>query len=186
MRLNLSGNIEILFVLMKLDAEESSAWRASDGEMMEMRMNGGRNVSCSQILTFSQTLIGSIIKVNEEKQITKRQIFPTNDQSCFCSLCYSEKLQPDGNETETWALTFGLDRLIPEWWRMRTRRWWAGLISGRRWACRGDGSAHLCRPAASAQVHAGCLPLMMCAADKHRLQCWWGANTEVKENVTST
>lgn len=30
---------------------------------MEMRMDGGSNVSCSKILTFSQTLIGSIFKL---------------------------------------------------------------------------------------------------------------------------
>lgn len=61
-------------------------------------MNGGNNVSCSQILTFSQSLIGSIIKVNGGKQIMKRQIFPTNDESCLCSVYYSEKLQLDGNK----------------------------------------------------------------------------------------
>lgn len=71
---------------------------------MEMRMDGGSNVSCSKILTFSQTLIGSIFKLmgggGAGGQIMKRQIFPTSDESCFCSVYYSEQLQLDGDEAE--------------------------------------------------------------------------------------
>lgn len=55
-----------------------------------MRMNGGNNVSCLQIFAYCQTLIGSIFRVNWQKQIETRLFFFLTSDETVLSLLFRE------------------------------------------------------------------------------------------------
>lgn len=154
-----------------------------------MRVNVGNNAFCSQILTFCQILIGSIFKVHGQKQIRKRQIFPTSDGSCLCSVYYSEKLQLDADESEY----LSVEQQTCEGCSCLSS---PGLLEApisRLIAAATVNQAHVAEVPGPAEtsvllIRPGLPPQPASRLDvcKNMLQRRWRANIEVKEKVTST